>query len=60
MLAERSLRIGDTVTITAEVRAIDGRHATISTVGRVGDLVVVEGEAVVIPPRRRPARGEAG
>jgi len=50
----RPVRIGDEVTATAEVAAIDlakGR-VTLSTDCRVAGKVVVEGEAVAIVPRR--------
>ena len=50
----RPVRIGDTVTATCEVTAIDGvkKQATLKTVCVVGGKVVIEGEAVVLPPVR--------
>ncbi len=56
---EHPVRIGDVVTVRVEVVALEdnGRKATLSTVGAVGDQVVVSGVAVVRPPRRRKARG---
>ena len=48
------VRIGDTVTATAEVTALDAvrRRATLKTTCRVGDTVVIDGEALVMPPSR--------
>jgi 3-hydroxybutyryl-CoA dehydratase len=48
------VRIGDTVTAEARVTAIDAgrRRVTLATVCRVGDTVVVEGEALVMVPSR--------
>jgi len=48
------VRIGDTVTATAEVTALDAAHkrATLRTTCTVGDKVVIEGEALVRPPSR--------
>ena len=48
------VRIGDTVTATATVAALDAqrKRATFQTVCRVGDTVVIEGEALVMVPGR--------
>lgn len=57
----RPVRIGDEVTARATVSAIDARRGrvTLDTVCEVGGKAVVEGEAVVIAPKRpspgRPA-----
>jgi 3-hydroxybutyryl-CoA dehydratase len=55
---EHPVRIGAEVKVRVEVKAIDPetRRATLATVCTVGDQVVAEGEAVVIPPRPRKAR----
>ena len=48
------VRPGDTVITRAEVTAIDlaKKRVTLSTVCRVGDTVVLEGEALVLAPSR--------
>jgi 3-hydroxybutyryl-CoA dehydratase len=48
------VRIGDTVTTLCTVRDIvkEKRRVTFECVCKVGDTVVVEGEAVVMPPAR--------
>ena len=48
------VRIGATVTATAEIIALDParRRATMRTVCRVGETVVIEGEALVMVPSR--------
>ena len=48
------VRIGDTVTATATVIALDPakKRVTLSTVCKVKDTVVIEGEAVVIAPSK--------
>lgn len=48
------VRIGETVTATVEVTAIDARRnrCTLRTTCRVGAKLVLDGEAVVIPPAR--------
>jgi 3-hydroxybutyryl-CoA dehydratase len=58
---EHPVRIGAQVMVRVEVKAIDPqtRRATLSTVCAVGDQVVAEGEAVVIPPRTKKARPNA-
>jgi 3-hydroxybutyryl-CoA dehydratase len=50
----RPVKIGDTVTATCEVTALDAerKQATLRTVCTVGGKVVIEGEAVVLPPSR--------
>jgi 3-hydroxybutyryl-CoA dehydratase len=50
----RPIRIGDEVTTRATVTKIDPRRAfvTLATVCEVGGKVVVDGEAVVLAPRR--------
>ncbi|MGZ3275480.1 MAG: MaoC family dehydratase [Caulobacteraceae bacterium] len=55
---EHPVRIGAEVKVRVEVKAIDAatRRVTLATVCTVGDQVVAEGEAVVIPPRARKAR----
>ena len=51
---KRPVRVGDEVTTRATVSAIDAERArvTLSTVCEVGGKPVVEGEAVVMVPRR--------
>lgn len=58
---EHPVRLGAEVKVRVEVRAIDPetRRATLATTCTVGDQVVAEGEAVVIPPRARKARPAA-
>ena len=48
------VKIGDTVTATVEVTALDAekKRATLRTTCTVGGKPVIEGEAVVIPPSR--------
>lgn len=46
------VRIGDTVVTTCTVREIVNRTVTFECVSKVGDKVVVEGEAIVIAPKR--------
>jgi len=48
------VRIGDTVRATAEVTALDPekKRATLKTTCTVGDKVVIEGEATVMPRSR--------
>jgi 3-hydroxybutyryl-CoA dehydratase len=48
------VRIGATVTATAEIVALDParRRATMRTICRVGETVVIEGEALVMVPSR--------
>jgi 3-hydroxybutyryl-CoA dehydratase len=54
MTFKRPVRIGDEVTTRATVQAIDPEKArvTLSTVCEVAGKAVVEGEAVVMVPRR--------
>jgi len=54
MTFKRPVRIGDEVTTRATVTAIDGEKArvTLATVCEVAGKAVVEGEAVVMVPRR--------
>lgn len=58
---DHPVRIGAEVKVRVEVRAIDPqtRRATLSTVCTVGDHLVAEGEAVVIPPRAKKTRPAA-
>ena len=53
------MRIGDELKVRVEVVLIEdhGRKAVLATVCTVDDRVVVTGEAVVRPPRRRKASG---
>src|SRR5215472_14102770 len=48
------VRIGDTVTATCTVREVNAekRRVVFDCVCKVGDTVVVEGEAMVMPPSR--------
>jgi 3-hydroxybutyryl-CoA dehydratase len=48
------VRIGDTVVTTCTVREVNAekRRATFDCVCRVGNVTVVEGEAMVMPPSR--------
>ncbi len=50
----RPVKIGDTVTATAEVTALDAekKRATLNTVCTVAGKVVIEGEATVMPRSR--------
>lgn len=50
----RPVKIGDTVTATCEVTAIDAtkKQATLKTICTVAGKIVIEGEAVVMPPSR--------
>jgi len=50
----RPVKIGDTVTATAEVIALDPakKRATLKTVCTVGGKVVIDGEATVLPRSR--------
>jgi 3-hydroxybutyryl-CoA dehydratase len=54
----RPVRIGDEVTVRATIAAIDAKHArvTLATVCEVEGKRVVEGEAVVMVPRRDTAK----
>ena len=58
---KRPVRIGDTVTARASVAAIDPDKArvTLKTECLVNNKQVVDGEAVVMVPRRTPAAGTA-
>ena len=48
------VRIGDTVTAVCTVRELVGkRRAIFDCVCKVGDVVVAQGEALVVPPARR-------
>lgn len=46
------VRIGDTVTVTATVQAVEGRSATIACVCAVGETVVMESDVQVLVPKR--------
>jgi len=50
----RPVRVGESVTARLTVKALDAQraHATLTTVCEVNGKVVVEGEAVVMVPRR--------
>jgi 3-hydroxybutyryl-CoA dehydratase len=54
----RPVRLGDEVTARATVKALDARkgHVTLATVCSVGGRAVVDGEAVVMAPRRPSER----
>ena len=54
MKFRRPVKIGDIVVTRATVAALDERRATatLETVCLVGDMTVVEGEAMIIVPRR--------
>ena len=47
------VRLGDEVTVTVTVVEAGRARARFSTVCRVGDVVVCQGEATAVPPRRR-------
>jgi 3-hydroxybutyryl-CoA dehydratase len=51
------VRIGDTVTAVCTVREVvpEKRRVTFDCVCKVGDTVVIEGEALVMPPARPKA-----
>ncbi len=55
----RPVKIGDAVVATVTVSALDERrgHVTFVTVCQVDGKTVVEGEAVIMTPRRTPAEG---
>lgn len=46
------VRIGDTVTVTATVTAIEGRSASIACVCAVGETVVMESDVKVLVPKK--------
>jgi 3-hydroxybutyryl-CoA dehydratase len=48
------VRIGDTVVVTCTVREVQGRHAIIDCVCRVGETVVMESDLKVLVPKRPP------
>ena len=50
----RPVRIGDVVTVRAEITAVDEAKArvTLATTCLVGGKAVIEGEAVILAPRR--------
>jgi 3-hydroxybutyryl-CoA dehydratase len=50
----RPVRVGDEVTARVTVKALDERraHVTLATVCSVGGRAVIDGEAVVMAPRR--------
>ena len=48
------VRAGDTVTARVTLKELKGRRATFETVCTVGDMVVVDGEAVIFVPSRTP------
>jgi 3-hydroxybutyryl-CoA dehydratase len=54
MRFRRPVKIGDEVVVRAVITALDAERgrATIETTALVGDKAVVEGEAIVMPPRR--------
>lgn len=47
-----AVRIGDTVVTTCTVRKIIKRSVVFDCICKVGDVVVVEGEAIVLAPKR--------
>ncbi|MBW7837166.1 MAG: MaoC family dehydratase [Sphingomonadales bacterium] len=51
------VRVGDTVVATATIKTldVDKRRVTLETVCKVGDTVVIDGEAVVMADRRPTA-----
>lgn len=53
----RPVKIGDAVVATVTVSALDERrgHVTFTTICQVDGKTVVEGEAVIMTPRRTPA-----
>ena len=55
----RPVKLGDPVTTVVTITALDERrgHATVSTLCRVDDKIVVEGEALIMVPRRAPDDG---
>ena len=55
----RPVKIGDAVVATVTVSALDERrgHVTFVTTCQVDGKTVVEGEAVIMTPRRTPAEG---
>jgi 3-hydroxybutyryl-CoA dehydratase len=54
MRFRRPVKIGDEVSVKATITALDADkgRATIETIATVGGKAVVEGEALVMPPRR--------
>ncbi len=49
------VRIGDTVTVTATVRAVEGRVALINCICTVGAAVVMESDVKVLVPKKPKA-----
>lgn len=52
------VRIGDKVKVRATVTAVERSRATLQTLCLVGEVVVVRGEALVVPPRRSKVQAE--
>ena len=49
------VRLGDTVTVTCIVRAVEGRTVLLDCTARVGETVVAEMQARAIAPKRPPS-----
>lgn len=54
------VRIGDTVTASATVSAVEGRHVVLNCICRVGETVVLESDIKVLGPKRPPLKGSTG
>lgn len=54
------VRIGDTVTASATVSAVEGRHVVLHCICRVGETVVLESDIKVLGPKRPPLKGSTG
>ena len=50
------VRIGDTVVTTVTVREVAGREAVLDCICAVGDRLVLESEARVLPPKRTASK----
>ena len=54
------VRIGDTVVVTCRVKEIEGRHAVINCICRVGEVEVMESDIKVLVPKRPPEKKTPG
>jgi 3-hydroxybutyryl-CoA dehydratase len=54
------VRIGETVVVTATVVGLEGRHALLHCVCKVGEVVVMESDAKVLVPKRPSGKAGTG
>ncbi len=47
------MRIGAEVTVRVTVKSVERSRAVLETLCLVADVIVAQGEATVVPPRRR-------